>query len=214
MNTHYRSRPLKLLAILAILACAACANNRATAPTAVRPTPTIAAAVIATQPAAESTPDLIVAPAVPQPATAPATATQAPAPQPAAPVAFDYLWPAYLPDGMAISANESRVAQENEIGTTGAGFYLVTWNGGERKLVVGGGASDALPLAGEQRTIDFRNAEATITSSGEQRQLVFSRDGAKFFVYSRKIAEDELLLVADSLVPMEASLVREQLRGS
>ena len=114
---------------------------------------------------------------------------------------------------MRVSPNESRIARENEIGTTGTGFYLVTWNKEERKIVVGGGATDALPLAGKKRELDFRNAQATLTTNGEQRQLVFSRDGANFFIYSRNISEAELLLIADSLVPMDVSALREQVKA-
>lgn len=205
-------RPLVLTALVAFV-CAGCSNRSQTsAPTAARPTPTIAAAVIATTAAMAATPDLIIAPAAPQ-TTTPAMTQTTPQPEQSAAVPFTYLWPAYLPDGMRISPNESRVAGENEIGTTDTGFYLVTWNNGERKIVVGGGAIDALPLAGERREIDFRNSSATLTTIGEQRQLVFTREGANFFMYGRNIAEDELLLVADSLVPIEVSTLREQAKG-
>ena len=211
-NTHSNCK-LLVLATITVFACAGCSGgSQASVPTASRPTPTIAAAVIPTTNATEPTPDLIIAPAAPQ-ATTPAVAASVPQPPQSAAVPFAYLWPAYLPDGMRVSPNESRIARENEIGTTGTGFYLVTWNKEERKIVVGGGATDALPLAGKKRELDFRNAQATLTTNGEQRQLVFSRDGANFFIYSRNISEAELLLIADSLVPMDVSALREQVKA-
>lgn len=110
---------------------------------------------------------------------------------------------------MAVSPTESRVPKENEVGTTSTGFYIVTFNGGDRKLVVGGGATDTLPVSGETRQVTLDNNPATLTTNGEQRQLVFVRDRARYFLFGRNISEQELLLVGESLIPNDVAALRD-----
>ncbi len=69
--------------------------------------------------------------------------------------------------------------------------------------------ADALPLAGETRDVTYDNATASLTTSGDQRQLVFVRDNAKYFVYGRGISEQELLIVAESMVPTDVAALRD-----
>ena len=115
---------------------------------------------------------------------------------------------------MRIAANESRVAREDEIGTTGTGFYLVTLNGSGRKLVIGGGATDALPLIGDTRDVAYDDGTAKLTTHSDARQLVFIHDRAKFFVYSSGLSEQELMLVAESMVPTDITALRAQVSNT
>lgn len=211
MNTRKYLR-LGLTTALISLGSTACGGSQAT-PVVVRPSPTIAVApttaVATSQPTATSTPP------PPSPTTASTLAPTGVALGETAPAApaqpqFAYLWPAYLPDGMRISPGESRVAQENEIGTNGAGFYLVTLNGEARKLVVGGGATDALPLTGEQREITVDGQTVMLTTNGNRRLLVFPNRTGKIFLYSSGLEEDELILIAESLVPIDVASLRQQ----
>ena len=193
--------------LFSVVVSAACsASPQAAAPTRAVPTPTIAAAAIATAPLVSATP-------APQPVQPAAPSVAAGTAAPAEDSSFAYLFPAYLPNGLRVAPNESRIARENEIGTTAGGFYLVTFNGSQQKLVVGGGSTDALPVAGDQRQVAFDGATALLTTSGDQRQLVFVRNKAKYFVYGRSISEQELLIVAESLVPMDIAALRDLAAG-
>lgn len=201
----------KYLVLLALALLSACGGPaQSVQPTAPRSASTAAPATNPTSVPPTQTPALLVQPAAPVAASATPAASDTSASGKTATVAFAYLWPAYLPDGMRISPSESRVARENEIGTTGTGFYLVTFNGEGRKLVVGGGATDTLPLTGDARQVSYDNGQATLTTNGDQRQLVFVHNGAKFFLYGRGISEQELMLVAESMVPTDVAALREQ----
>jgi hypothetical protein len=166
-----------------------------------RSSPTIAA------PGRAATRPTATPPAFSQPTTAP------PAGTPAQLEPFAYLWPAYVPDGMQISPKESRVAREGEIGQNGQGFFVVTFASGTGRLVIGGGATDALPLAGEKRAIKIAGRAATLTTSDQQRQVSFDMPKGSLFVYSSVLSEDELLRVAGSLQPIDLSDLRARVAG-
>lgn len=201
MNTRLRW----LLLAVGMLACTACSNSaQALIPPTTAPTPTIAAAPVAPtvlRNAATPSPQIVVQAA--GPTATPGTAVAG------TDSSFAYLFPAYLPNALTVAPKESRVARDNEIGTTAGGFYLVTLNGSQQKLVIGGGSTDALPISGDTRQVPYDGATALLTTSGEQRQLVFVRNKAKYFVYGRGISEQELLLVAESLVPMDITALRD-----
>ncbi len=197
---------------LSALLFAACGESLVSTPTIVQPSPTIAAAPIQQGANPTPTPELLIQPAAP--AAAPTQAPTAESAPTSEALRFDYLWPAYLPDGMFISKSESVVANENQTGTTVPGFYLVTLNGANRKLVIGGGSTDTLPLAGEEREVQVDNAPARLIINGDKRQLVFTRNMVKFFIYSAGLNEDELLLIAESLVPINVADLRQQVEAA
>lgn len=188
--------------------CAACGSEPAAAPTAAAPSPTIAAAVI------PPTPVLSPTPPPRQPTNVPAAPTSAAPAQPVAgspaPEQTIYLWPSELPAGMQPDPAESRVSRANELGEGDLGFYLITLNGGGKKLVIGGGGlSAALPLNGEKRGVTAGTRTGTLTTNGEQREIVFDVARGTLFVYSLGLSEDELLRVAASLQPADVSTLRE-----
>ena len=200
---HRFSRWRVLCAMLVAAFCAACGSDPAAAPTAAAPSPTIAAAII------PPTPVLSPTPPPRQPTAAPAAPTDAAPAQPA-PAQTIYLWPGELPAGMQPDPAESRVSRENELGEGDLGFYLITLNGGSRKLVIGGGGlSAALPLSGEKRAVTAGTRTGTLTTSGEQRQIVLDVARGLLFVYSLGLSEDELLRVAASLQPIDVRALRE-----
>jgi hypothetical protein len=182
---------------------AGCAGGPAPAATSVRPSPTIAAA----QPVE---PALAPAPAPVQP-----TATIRALPVATAnPDVFSYVWPAYLPSGMVPAPRESRVARANELGTTAAGFFLVTFNGdaGKRKIVLGGGSVEPFAITGDQKILTLGGREATLTTAGDQRLLNFKTqpDQGSLFVLGIGVDESELLLVAESLLPIDPADMRQR----
>src|SRR6266511_1988469 len=134
-------RNLSALA-LALIVCG-CGGQVAEPPTL--PSPTLAAPLVRPSPTL-GVPGTAAArlPATRPPVAPPATAPAAP---------FAYLWPVYLPANMQISPAESRVPHEGEIGQNDLGFFIVTFTDGAAKLVIGGGATETLPLTGEQRRI-------------------------------------------------------------
>jgi hypothetical protein len=201
---------------LVLVVCAGCASEQALP--AATPSPTIAVpARPSPPPAAAST----QAPAATRPATMRPAATGEPTPTPpaiaqstaslATPEPFVYLWPAYVPADMRVSPGESRVAHEGEIGQNGLGFFIVTFTSGSGKLVVGGGATDTLPLAGDQRRIVVGGRAATLTTSGAGRQVAFDVPKGSLFVYSSNLSEEELLRVAGSLQPIDLTDMRKRL---
>jgi hypothetical protein len=204
---------------LALIVCGGCADQAA-GPVA-RPSPTIAAPVLRFSPtpavpgALATSPPIVPArtatPPAAQPSATPPTATTPLAAQPSAtppPAPFAYMWPTYLPANMQVSRAETRVAHEGEIGQNGVGFFIVTFTDGAAKLVIGGGATETLPLAGEQRHITVSGRAATLTSSGEQRQLAFVESSGSLFVYGSHLSEEELLRVAGSLQPIDVRDLR------
>lgn len=187
--------------------CAACGSEPAAAPTAAAPSPTIAAAVIPPTPVLSPTPpprQPTGEPAAPTGA-APAQAAGSPAPEQSI-----YLWPSELPAGMQPDPAESRVSRANELGEGDLGFYLITLNGGGKKLVIGGGGlSAALPLSGDKRAVTAGTRTGTLTTSGEQREIVLDVSRGLLFVYSLGLSEEELLRVAGSLQPADVTMLRE-----
>ena len=83
--------------------------------------------------------------------------------------------------------------------------------GGSGKLVIGGGATDTLPLAGDQRRIVVGGRAATLTTSGAGRQVAFDVPKGSLFVYSSNLSEEELLRVAGSLQPIDLTDMRKRL---
>ena len=195
-----------------ILALTGCGGTVAT-PTAAAPSPTIAAP----PPRPSVTPGAAGAAATRAPATAQPTATP---PTFASPTAasqagtptklepFVYLWPGYLPEGMQLSPRESRVPREGEIGQNGLGFFIVTFAEGKGRLVVGGGATEPLPLTGEERRVEIGGRAATLTTNDQQHQVTFDVPEGSLFVYSSSLSEDELLRVAGSLQPIDLTELR------
>ena len=180
------------LLVLALL-CAGCASQSA-APQAAAPTPTPGTGP---RPAATATrPPLVLKPGS-SAAAAPAGGTAT------------YVWPSYVPAGMAPSPRESRVSGEKEVGNAGMGFYIVTLNGSATKLTIGGGGLDAaLPLSGEQRRVTVAGRPGTLITSGDQREIVFEVPQGQLFIYSSGLSEQELLKVADSLQPVDIATLR------
>jgi hypothetical protein len=121
-----------------------------------------------------------------------------------------YLWPAYLPADMRVSPGESRVAHAGETGQDAGGFFIVTINSGNDKLVIGGGATETLPLTGEQRRISVGGRPATLTTGVAGRQVVFDVSAGSLFVYSSSLSEAELLRVAGSLQPIDVAELRQR----
>jgi hypothetical protein len=111
---------------------------------------------------------------------------------------------------MQVATKESRVPREGEVGQDGLGFFIVTFASGTSRLVVGGGATDTLPLTGDQRRVEVGGRAATLTTSDPQRQVVFDVPKGKLFVYSSILSEDELLRVAGSLQPIDLPELRRR----
>jgi hypothetical protein len=210
-NSWLAARARALLAWISILILAAilagCADTAA-APTALAPSPTIAA-----PPRPSPTPGVLGRAATRQQATAtPPNFTEPTAAPPAGTPTklepFTYLWPTYLPDGMQVSPRESRVPREGEIGQNGLGFFIVTFASGTGRLVIGGGATDALPLTGAERRVTVGGRAGTLTTNDSQRQLAFDVEKGSLFVYSSSLSEEELLQVAGSLQPIDLTELR------
>jgi hypothetical protein len=202
----------RILIVPAQLSCAACGAASVPAPPAA-PSPTIAAAVRSPTPASPLAVQPSPSPANPaaQPTTAPAqpvpatpAAGQAPAPEPSI-----YLWPAELPPNLKVSPKESRVAGDGEVGPNGLGFYIVTLNAGDKKMVIGGGDLEALPLQGEERMVTVGQRTGKLITKDQQHELVFDLARGKLFVYSLGFGEDELLRAAASLQPIDVRALRE-----
>jgi hypothetical protein len=198
-----------IAALVLALNLAGCGGTAA-APTAAAPSPTIAA-----PPRPSATPaagGATRAPVTAQPtATPPTFASPTAAPQAGTPTQqepFVYLWPAYLPEGMQLSPRESRVPRDGEIGQNGLGFFIVTFAAGKGRLVIGGGATDALPLAGDKRSVEIGGRAATLTTNDPLRQVTFEVPKGSLFVYSSSLSEDELLRVAGSLQPIDLTELR------
>ena len=214
--------------MLVMLACAGCGDQAVMPPSPppapvatgmpLQPSPTIAVitrqpsleAAVLTTPAPPSTPGLAPSP-IPT-ATPPAALAQR-SPVPTAD-AFVYLWPAYLPPGMQLSPAESRVAREGELGEGGIGFFIVTFEAGKQKLVIGGGATETFAIAGEERRITVGPRQATLTTSGDLRQLVFDVPQGRLFVFGSGVSQEELLRVAESLQPIDVQELRKRVGAS
>lgn len=175
-------------------------------PAAITPTATLAVAAIPT-PATLPTPDIEPIP----------TITPTPPPSPTPDLAaliddeeepFEYQWPAYQPEGFTLAPNESRVARDEEVQFGGVGFFVITFNATEQKLVVGGGSTEALPLQGDEQVVAIGEREAQLTTSGNQRQIQFNQSDSSLFVYGFGVSEDELLRVAESLEPISVTDLR------
>ena len=208
-----RGRALCVLTLVLSLAptLAGCGDTAA-APTAVGPSPTIAAPPRRSPTPGAAGRTATRPPAAAQPtATPPIFASPTVAPQAGTPTKlepFVYLWPAYVPDGMQVSPRESRVPREGEIGQNGLGFFIVTFASGPGRLVIGGGATDALPLTGTERRIEVGGRQAKLTINDPQRQVTFEVPKGSLFVYSSNLSEEELLRVAGSLQPIDLSELR------
>jgi hypothetical protein len=219
-------RKLVVLA-LAMILCSGCAEQVAgpaatPSPTIAlpptRPSPSPAAPAAPTPLPPSATPPPAAPPSATPPSAVPPSATLPPSATPPAgsaaatptivPAPFAYLWPAYLPPNMRISPSETRVAREGEVAEDGTGFFILTFTDGAGKLVLGGGATETLPLTGEQRSLTVGGRAATLTTKGEQRQLVFVVATGRLFVYSSQLSEEELLRVAESLQPISVQDLR------
>ena len=201
------------------LLCAACGEASAP-PGPAAPSPTIAAAVRSpapdrpsptpANPAAQASPtsagpaaQATNAPA--QQALATAVAGEAPAPEPTI-----YLWPANLPADLKVSPAESRVSADGEVGPNGLGFYVVTLNAGDKKMVIGGGdLGEALPLTGDEHAVTVGQRTGKLITNGQQRELVLDFARGKLFLYSYGFTEEELLNTAASLQPIDVRALRE-----
>jgi hypothetical protein len=197
---------LRYVFLLAALLCVGCAaQSTPTEPGAAAPSPTIFAAPIGTAGGAPTP-----SPAVPAPTMPPLVLVQ---PAGGSPVASDgqalYLWPAYVPPGFQPSPDESRVSGENQVGTGGLGFYIITLNAGAQKLTIGGGGlPDTLPLTGDERRIEVAGRSARLISSGDRHEIIFEVPQGQLFLYGAGIGEDELLKVAESLQPTDLATLR------
>ncbi|HMO59818.1 MAG TPA: hypothetical protein PKA05_09750 [Roseiflexaceae bacterium] len=123
---------------------------------------------------------------------------------------FEYLWPEFLPEGMQLSSGETRVAQEGEIGAGEIGFFVLTFQDGGRKLVVGGGATDAIPLSGRIESLMIGNRPARRVSGDIGEMIVFERVQGTLFVFGIGMTRDELEQVAASLTPIDIRELREK----
>lgn len=183
----------------------------------VAPSPTIA--VLMSDPV--GTPVALDSPVAAPMATTAASAAVTTAP-PTAPVGqasleegdtslFAYQWPDYLPVGMAPAPVESRIAREGEIGDGGVGFYLVTFNNGAQKLVIGGGAVEPFSLSGPIERVRLGARGARIVTQ-ENQILVVIDDGAPgtLFVFGVGLERAELLRVAESLTPIDVRDLRQR----
>lgn len=196
------------LSMLALLLCAACGEASAP-PAPPAASPTIAAAVRSPTPARPSpspaNPAAQPAATRAQPAIATSAAGQAPAPEPTI-----YLWPAELPPDLKISPKESRVSGDGEVGPNGLGFYIVTLNARDKKMVIGGGdLGEALPLIGDERAVTVGNRSGKLITKDQQRELVLDISRGKLFLYSLGFTEAELLRAAASLQPIDVRALRE-----
>lgn len=203
---HYLNHSLRWLALMfSGVACVACGTQAASAPVPT-PSPTIAAIIIPATPVLSPTPP-------PQPTSVPPAAAPTNTPPHAAttltPEPTIYLWPSYLPTGMQPAPEESRVSGENELGDNDLGFYLITLNGNGNKLAIGGGGlQDVLPLTGDMRPIQAGTRKGTLITNSDQREVVLDVARGKLFVYSKGLAEEELLRVAASLQPIDVHTLR------
>lgn len=191
--------------VFAVLACAGCtAAPSAATPAASVPSPTIASV------------QSVAAPA-PAPAPVAATATR-PLPTRAALIAtanpniFSYLWPAYLPQGMVPMPSQSRIAKDTELGTNAAGFFLITFNanGGQQKIILGGGSVEPLALTGDSKQITLDGRKATLVTNGDQRLVRFDTETnqGSLFLFGIGVSEQELLVTAESLLPITPTDMR------
>jgi hypothetical protein len=125
---------------------------------------------------------------------------------------FNYLWPAYLPQGMVPMPSQSRIAKDTEAGTTAAGFFLITFhaNGGKQQIILGGGSVEPLPLTGDTKKVTLDGRDATLVTNGDQRLVRFATVDTQgsLFLFGIGVSEQELLLVAESLLPMTPSDMR------
>ena len=203
-----------VLLICVLVVCARCGS--AVEPPATTPAPTLAGLSLRPSPAPSTTRVGTASPPAASPSAA-ALATPTPLAAPSAqaaptPVAapFVYLWPSYLPSGMQLSPKESRVAREGEVGEGGLGFFIITFQAGTNKLVVGGGATETLPLSGDRRHVTAGSREGTLITNGDQRQIVFDVPKGSLFVYSFGLGQEELLRVAGSLEPIDVQELRRR----
>lgn len=200
------------IALVVTLLCTACGGAQNPTPPDTRPSPTIAALVPSPQPAPAPAPAPAIRPSATAQAVAPSPAQPALAPSPV-PGAFVYLWPAYVPQGMELSPPESRVPGENQVGRDAEGFYVVTFNGNAQKLIIGGGSTEPLALEGEEKELKLQTGEATLITSGDQRELLFKTEQGtgSLFIFSVGISEAELILVGESLLPIDLQDMRQRL---
>ena len=181
--------------------CASSSSQATTVPAAITASPTIAA----------------VAAPIPAPlasrGVAPATVSIPKTTPTAMPGGFNYFWPAYIPEGMQIAAQESRVAGENEIGRDNLGFFLLTFSGegGKRKLSLGGGAVEAFQLQGERKQVQLGSRSATLVTLGEQHLILLEVPVGTLFVLGAGLSEDEVVKVAASLEPTDVRAIRQRL---
>lgn len=129
------------------------------------------------------------------------------------PGGFNYLWPAYLPEGMQLATQESRVAQEGEIGKDNLGFFLITFSGdgGKRKLSLGGGAVEAFKLEGEKKEVQIAGRPATLITQEQQHLVLLQAPRGTLFVLGAGLNVDEVLKVAESLEPTDVRTIRQKL---
>jgi hypothetical protein len=208
MNRFHLGYVILLVALL----CAGCGGQNTPAErAAAAPSPTISAAPIGTIGGAPTPSPAVPAPTSAADATTPPLVLVQPADgsTPASAGQALYLWPAYLPPGFQPAPGESRVSGENQVGTGGLGFYIITLNAGAQKLTIGGGGlPDALPLAGDERRVEVAGRSARLISSGDRREIIFEVPQGQLFVYGAGIGEDELLKVAESLQPTDLATLR------
>jgi hypothetical protein len=200
----YRMIVFALTAGALLSACSSPAPAPTPQQAAIVPSPTIAA----------------VAPIAPAPAPEQPTLTRPPAtftPLPvvtANPAVFSYLWPAYLPEGLTVAPKESRVARDDELGAGAPGFFLVTFNSADnkQKIILGGGAVEPLTLQGDEREMTLDGREAVLVSSGDQRlvRFVTSPGQGSLFLLGINISEQDLLLSAESLLPVASKDMRDR----
>jgi hypothetical protein len=208
MTNHYRPTARCTAIVLMAFFCGAC-GGAPPAPADARPSPTIAAFI--------PTPTTIGPIEAPAPAP---TITPLSAPTPAPPridagaattgdeTPFAYLWPEYLPAGMQLAPAESRIAREGEIGAGEIGFFILTFNAEDRKLVIGGGAADPFALSGQIQAISIAGRSARLVESGEQRQIVFEGVQGSLFVLGVGLSLDDLQQVAGALTPIDVGTLR------
>ncbi len=187
----------------------ACAPPADTRGGATRP-PSVAPAAVANSPTL-----LVPAGAPPRPSP---TAAVAPSPD-ATPVpdaaAFVYRWPAEIPAGLTLIPAESRVAADGEEGVGGIGFYLLTFGDARRRLVVGGGAVDTLPVSGKIATLEIDGHRARLVDAEDggrgERELVIDGYAGRLFLYGVGIEREELVRAAESLAPVDVAVLRRRL---
>ncbi len=90
----------------------------------------------------------------------------------------------------------------------GLGFFIESFSSAAGKLVIGGGATETLPLTGDEHRVEVGECPATLTTSGAQCQVVFDTPKGSLFVYSSSLAAEALLRVAGSLQPIDRSELR------